>query len=143
MMDAACSLQAVDLKTFRYYRSLKATGVATSCDKFRQVPTSCDKLRLVETSSDYYRPVGQGTLTGSCDRQSSLGGCWNLPEAASDHHNTFSQGSRAFRRGPGTFRAVSEGPGTVRKQRQRIGNDTKMTKIMKIIQNGLISLEMG
>ena len=41
-----CSLQAIDQKTFRYIgpqgRSLKATGVATSCDKFRQVATSCD-----------------------------------------------------------------------------------------------------
>ena len=73
-----CSLQAVDLKTFRYIgpqgRSLKATGVATSSDKLRQVATSSDKLRQVATSCDYYRPVGQGTLTESCDRQGSLGG---------------------------------------------------------------------
>ena len=45
-LDAACSLQAVDLKTFGYVepqgRSLKATGVATSPDKSRQVATSFD-----------------------------------------------------------------------------------------------------
>ena len=57
-------------------------------------------------------------------------------EAASDHHNTFSQG-------PGTFRALSEGPGTFRKQRQTIENGSKMTDIMNIDGNGLIWLEMG
>ena len=45
--------------------------------------------------------------------------------------------------GSGTFRAVSEGPGTFREQRQTTGNDSKMTKIMKIVENELIFVEMG
>ena len=109
----------------------------------RKVATSCDKFRLVATSCDYYRPVGQGTLTGSCDRQGSLGGSWNLPEAASDHHNTFSQGSGTFRRGLGTLRAVSDGSGTFLKQRQTIGNDSKIIEIMNIDGNELRRLELG
>ena len=78
----------------------------------------------------------QDTLSGSRDLQDTLGGSWDLPEAASDHHNTFLYG-------PGTFRAVSEGPGTFRKQRQTIGNDSKMTEIMKIVGNGFRWLETG
>ena len=74
-------------------------------------------------------------MRGPQDRQDSLGGAWALPEAASDHHNTFLYG-------PGTFRGVSEGPGTFRKQRQTIENDSKMMEIMKIIENGLILIEM-
>ena len=123
--------------------ALKATGVATSCDKSRQVATSCDKSRQVATSCDKLRPVGQDSLRGSRGIQvtfgrsrgiqDTLGGSWDLRETALDHHKTLSQG-------PGAFRALSEGPGTFRKQRQTIGNDSKMTEIMKIvekwIQNG-------
>ena len=65
-----------------------------------------------------------------------LGGSWDLPEAASDHHNT-------ILKGPGTFRAISEGPGTFRKQRQTTGKESKMTEIMKIVENGPIWLEMS
>ena len=36
-------------------------------------------------------PVGQDTRTGSQDLQDPLGGTGGLPEAASDHHKTFSQ----------------------------------------------------
>ena len=75
--------------------------------------------------------------------QDTLGGSWDLPKAASDHHNTFSEGPGTFRQGPGPLRALSEGPETFRKQRQRTGNDTKMTEIMKINGNGLRMLEMG
>ena len=93
-------------------------------------------MRFVQTSPDKSRPVGQDTQTGSQDLQDTLRGAWDLPEAASDHHNTFSQG-------PGTFRAVSKGPGTFLEQRQSSGNDSKMIKIMKIIRDGLILVEMG
>ena len=120
-------------------RSLKATGVPTSSDKSGQVATSSDKLRQVATSSDLSRVVPTswaGHPQRIPDTQDTARGSWDLPEAASDQHNTVSQG-------PGTFRAVSEGPGTFRKQRQTIGIDTKMTEIMKIIQNGPIWLEMS
>ena len=70
------------------------------------------------------------------DIQDTARGSWDLPGAASDHHNTVSHGS-------GTFRALSEGPGTFREQHQTSGNDPKMTKIMKIDGNGLRRLEMG
>ena len=56
---------------FRYIgpqgRSLKATGVATSCD--------------------YLQPIGQDTFTGSRDLQGNLGGSNDLPEAASEIEN--------------------------------------------------------
>ena len=76
------------------------------------------------------------TLRGCQDRQGSLGGTWDLPEAASDHHNTFPYGA-------GTFRAVSDSPETFRKQHQTIGNDSQMTEIVKMVENGLLSVEMG
>ena len=113
--------------------ALKATGYQTSSDKSRQVATSPDELR----------PVGQDTLRGSRDLRDSLGGSWDLPEATSDHHNTFSEDPGTFRQGPGTLRALSEGPGTFRKQRRTIENDSKITEIMKMIENGFILLEMG
>ena len=61
-------------------------------------------------------------------------GCWDLPEAASDHPSIFSQ--------PGTPRALSEGPRTFRKQCQTIGNDTQLIEIMEVIENRPIWLEM-
>ena len=88
-------------------------------------------------------PSLQVTLRRSRDLQDTLGGSWDLPEAASDHHNTFSQGSGTFRQGPGTFRAVFEGSGTFREQRQTTGNEPKMIEIMKIVGIGPRRLEMG
>ena len=77
------------------------------------------------------------------DLRDSLGGSWDLPEATSDHHNTFSEDPGTFRQGPGTRRALSEGPGTFREKRQRTGNDTKMTEIMNIDGNGVRMLKTG
>ena len=92
------------------------------CIGFRKVATSPDQLGR--------------TLSEGPGLQDTARGSWDLPEAASDQHDIVSQG-------PGTFRAVSEGPGTFRKQRQTIENDSKMTEIMKIVENGLILVEMG
>ena len=39
---------------------------------------------------------------------------------------------------PGSLRTLSDGPGTFRKKRQTIENESKMTKTMKIIENGFI-----
>ena len=78
----------------------------------------------------------KGEGVGKCWIQHTIRGAWDLPEAASDHHNTFLQG-------PGTFRAPPGGSGTFRKQRQTTGIDSKITKIMKIDGNGLRRLEMG
>ena len=64
----------------------------------------------------------------------------------SDGLALFSEGPRTLRDcpgGPGTLRAVSQGPETFREQRQTTGNDSKMTKIMKIDETGLRRLEMG
>ena len=63
-------------------------------------------------------------------------GCWDLPKAASDHHKTFSQG-------PGISRTLSEGPGAFRKQRQTSRNGLKIVKIVEMIENGFIWLQMG
>ena len=94
----------------------------------RQVATSSDKLQLVATSSDQLgRTLGQ-------DLQDTLRGAWGRPEA-SDRHNPFSQG-------PGTLRAVSDAPGAFRKQRQAPGNDSKIIKIIEIIENAHIGLEI-
>ena len=98
--------------------------IFATCCKIATVPNSCIVGKLKDTR------------TGPQDLQDTLREAWDLPEAASDHHNKFSQG-------PGTFRALSEGPGTFRKQRQTTGDDSKINKIIKITQNGLISFEMG
>ena len=137
----ASGLKVLDIGT--QGPALKATGVATSSDMSRQVQTSPGKSRQVPTSPYKSRPVGQDTLRGSRDLQETLGGSRALPEAASDHHNRFSQGSGTFRQGPGTFRAVSEGPGTFREQRKTTVNDSKITEIMKIVGIGPRRLEMG
>ena len=55
----------------------------------RQVWTSPDKSGQVPTSPDKSRPVGQDTLTGSRDLQGTLGGSWDLPEAASDQRKRY------------------------------------------------------
>ena len=99
----ASGLKVLDIGT--QGPALKATGVATSCHKFRQVPTTSDKSRQVPTSCD--------------------------------------QMGRTFSEDPEACRALSEGPGTFREQRQTTGNDSKMTKIMKIIENEIRRLEMG
>ena len=82
------------------------------------------------------RPAGPDTLTGSRDLQGTFRGSWDLPEVASDHHNTLPQG-------PGTFRTVSKGPRTLRKQRQTTGNDSEIYEITKIIKKEPIWAETG
>ena len=76
------------------------------------------------------------TLRGSRGLQDNARGSWDLPEAASNHHETVLKDL-------GTFRALSEGPGTFREQRQTSENDSAMIEIMKIVKNGLIWLGLG
>ena len=69
--------------------------------------TSPDRLRQVPTSPDKSRQVATS------------------PD----------QLGRTLSQGPGAFSALSEGPGTFRRQHQTTENDTKTTKIIKIMKN--------
>ena len=129
---AGWSLQAVGLKVLGIGTqgpALKATGVATSCDQLRQVPTCCDLSRLVPICPDKLRPARQDILTGSQEMQGRFRRSWDLPEVASDHHDTISHGSE-------TFRVL--GPSG-----NSIGNDSKITGIMKVNGIGLRWIEMS
>ena len=116
--------------------AVKSRLVPTSPSKFRQVLISSDKSQQVPTSHDWLRPIGQATRSGLPDLRDIVQGAWELPEGGFDHQHTFSQG-------PGTIRSLSGGPGNLKEQCQNTENDGKMIRIMKMVENATIWLEMN
>ena len=70
------------------------------------------------------------------------GRAWNLQDDPGNIPDTLRTTPRNLMTIPGSFRTLSDRPWTFRKKRQTTENDSKMTKVMEIVANELIWLQM-